>query len=134
MALSDYQEKRTLDNLFGAVTAVPAATYYLSLHTASPGQAGASEIASANAYARVAVTNNSTNFPNSTGSPATKSNGVPITFPVPTGSWGTASYFGIWDASTGGNFVGGNILTTPYAIGLNNNVSFAAGALTTTLT
>jgi hypothetical protein len=134
MPLSDYQEKRTLDNVFGAVAATPAATYYISLHTANSGQAGASEVASANAYARVAVANNTTNFPNSTGSPASKSNGAAVAFPTPTGSWGTATYFGIWDATSAGNFVAGGVLTTPQAIGLNNTVSFAAGALVFTLT
>lgn len=134
MPFSDYQEKRTLDNVFGAVAATPAATYYISLHTANPGQSGVSEVASSNAYARVAVTNNVTNFPNSSGSPASKSNGTAVNYPTPTGSWGTATYFGIWDASSSGNFVAGNALTTSQAIGLNNTVSFAIGALTFTLT
>lgn len=134
MAFSDYQEKRTLDNVFGAVAATPAVTYYISLHTANPGQAGANEVASANNYSRVAVTNNSTNFPNSSGSPATKSIGAAINFPTPSGSWGTATHFGIWDASTAGNFVTGAALTSSQAIGLNNTVSFAIGAMTFTLT
>jgi hypothetical protein len=134
MPFSDYQEKRTLDNVFGAVAATPAATYYISLHTANPVQTGTNEVASSNAYARVAVTNNTINFPNSSGSPATKSNGAAVNFPTPTGSWGTATYFGIWDAATVGNFVGGAALTTSQAIGLNNTVAFAIGALTFTLT
>ena len=134
MPFSDYQEKRTLDNVFGAIAATPAAIYYISLHTAAPGQTGINEVAAASAYARVAVTNNATNFPNSTSSPATKSNGAAVSFPTPTGSWGTATYFGIWDAASTGNYVGGAALTTPQAIGLNNTVAFAVGALTFTLT
>ena len=134
MPFSDYQEKRTLDNVFGAVAATPAATYFISLHTGAPGQTGINEIASANAYARVSVTNNATNFPASAGSPASKSNGAVISFPTPSGSWGTATSFGIWDAATVGNYVGGAALTSSQAIGLNNTVSFAIGALTITLT
>jgi len=52
-------------------------------------------------YARVAVTNNSTNFPATTGD--TKTNGTDIVFPVATADWGQIALVTIWDAATGGN-------------------------------
>jgi hypothetical protein len=52
-------------------------------------------------YARVAVANNTTNFPATSND--TKSNGTDITFPIATADWGQIALVTIWDASTGGN-------------------------------
>ena len=58
---------------------------------------------SAGAYARVAVTNNTTNWPAPTGDPAQVQNGTVVTFPTTTASWGQIAGFGLWDALTAGN-------------------------------
>jgi hypothetical protein len=59
---------------------------------------------SGGAYAREASTNNTTDWPApSGGNPATSQNGVAITFPSTTGSWGQLAGFILLDALTGGN-------------------------------
>lgn len=69
-----------------------------------PNDAGTGGVeVSGGGYARVSITNNTTNFPNA--SNGSKSNGTVITFPSATVAWGTVVGWGIWDASTGGNLI-----------------------------
>jgi hypothetical protein len=102
-------------------------TAYVSLHTADPGNTGASEV-SGSAYARqgpVAFTNAGNN-------PTVASNSAIVTFPVATGAWGTIGWFGIWTAVSGGTFQGSGAVATPKAVGNGDTARFLANALTIT--
>ena len=110
-----------------AVLAPLTTTAYVSLHTADPADAGASEVSGA-AYARQGPTT----FTNAGNNPTVASNSAIITFPAATGAWGTISHFGVWDAATAGNFRGSGAVTTPKAVGSGDTARFAAGALTIT--
>jgi hypothetical protein len=102
-------------------------TAYVSLHTADPGNTGASEV-SGGAYARqgpVAFTNAGNN-------PTVASNSAILTYPAATASWGTIGYFGVWTALSGGTFQGSGALTTPKAVNSGDTARFAANALTIT--
>lgn len=77
-----------------------AGSFYFSLHTSDPGEAGAqntNEIAYTS-YARVAVARSSGGFTvtNNSVSPA-----AAVTFPAGTGGSGTATHFGLGTASSG---------------------------------
>lgn len=91
---------------------------------------------SSGAYARVAVTNNTTNWPAATavsGGPGyQKQNGTAITFPSATASWGTVAGFLIGDNATpgSGNILTGGVLNAAQVISSGNTPSFAASALT----
>lgn len=77
-----------------------AGSFYLSLHTADPGEAGdqtTSEVAYTS-YARVAVARTSGGFTISGNAVSLAAN---ADFPAGTGGSGTATYFGIGTASTG---------------------------------
>ena len=77
-----------------------AGSYYISLHTADPGEAGdqtTSEIAYTS-YARVAVARTSGGFTVSTNTVAFA---AAVTFPAGTGGSGTATHFGIGCSSSG---------------------------------
>jgi hypothetical protein len=91
---------------------------------------GGTEV-SGGSYARVAVTNNTTNFPNATGGgPSLKVNGTVITFPAPTADWGTVVGWGLYDAASSGNLLWTAPLT--YSQEIDNTdaaSSFAIGAL-----
>ena len=100
---------------------------YVSLHTADPGNTGASEV-SGSAYARVGPVT----FANAGNNPTVASNSAIVTFPMASGSWGTVSYFGIWTAASGGTFQGSGALTTSKAVGNGDTARFLAGALTIT--
>ena len=125
MSKSDYLENQMLDIVLGDGTFANPATVYVALHTADPTDAGNGAEVSGNNYARVAVTNNATNWPNASG--GAKANGTAINFATPSGSWGTVTHFGIWDAVTTGNLLYYGALTVPQAITTGNAVSFAAG-------
>ena len=132
-SFADYLEDKVLDYVFSKAAFTPAATLYIGLSTTTIADDGTNITEpSGNNYARVAVTNNATNFPASSG--GAKSNGVGITFPTPSGSWGTVTDFFISDADTGGNIYGADALAAPQTIGSSNIVSFAIGDLDFSLT
>lgn len=129
-------EKSLLDSVLGGTAYTPPGTVYVALSTAlySTTATGASmsEVSTTStAYARVAVTNNTTNWPAASGSvvPASKSNGTAITFPTATGAWGTVRAFYIVDASTSGNVLMGADLGTAKTPVSGDVCSFAIGAL-----
>ncbi len=58
------------------------------------------------------------------------SNSGTITFPTATGSdWAPATHFGVWDASTSGNFIRGAALGASKTVQVGDTASFAASAL-----
>lgn len=136
MALTTYGDQQALKSLFGGGNATPATLYFgLSTTTVAIDGTGITEPASANGYARVAVTNNGTNFTVTTiatgsGGGAQVQNATPISFPQSSASWGTVTYWFASDASTGGNIVAYGALSSSQTIGASNTVSFAANALT----
>lgn len=140
-SFSDRLESWILNHWWGNATTVVSGNLYVGLATASLTDAStgitAVEPPTANtAYARVAVTNNSTNWPNATGtSPTTKQNGTAINFPVCTTNWGTVTDFFIADgaAVATGSILGWGTLTTPKTISSGDSASFAINAITITL-
>ena len=137
MAFSRFKDtiaNRVLDLLLGSshdTTAMPA-TVYVALITTAPTNANGASIVevSGGSYARVAVTNNDTNWPAATG--RAKSNGTTITFPTSTASWGTVVGFALYDASTAGNFLSYGALSSSQAVGSGVTPQFAAAALSVT--
>lgn len=133
---SDYFEKKLLDYVFGSTSFVPPATLYIIVSTSaySDSVTGTTVVEpSGNNYSRVGVTNNSTNWPNATGtSPASKANGTIITFPTASGSWGTLLSWYVADAATNGNLLYGSDLGSSTAISTGQAPSFAIGALVIT--
>ena len=131
-SFSNFLELELLDHVFGNAAYTAPATLYVALFTATPSDTGGGTEVSGNAYARVAVTNNSTNFP--AASAGAKANGTAITFPQATPSgWGVVTQFGIFDASTSGNLLAWGDLTASKTVDALDTVSFAIGALTITL-
>jgi len=89
------------------------ATWYLALSTTQPNADGSGFTEPVGgSYARVAVTNNSTNFPaaSTASGVTTKKNGAKFTFPNPTGTWGTVGWYGWFTVSSGGTLEYFNIL------------------------
>ncbi len=104
-AKSKYQEAKVLDDLFGSGT---PATLYFAAFTVNPTQTSDTATEpTGNNYSRVAVTNNVGNFAAATLTPDQtayqKVNVNAITFPAPSGNWGSIVGIGIYDAASGGN-------------------------------
>jgi len=129
MSFSNYLENKVLDHLFGAVVYSPSSTLYVALNTGVPTDDGGGNFLEpvGNAYARVAVTNDKTNF--TTANNGALENATLITFPTALGPWGTVTHFGIYDFSTGGNILGSGSLVLSKAIVSGDTASFASGAL-----
>lgn len=139
-ALSDYLENKIIDYLLRAQTFTAPATVYVGLMTANENDAaGGTEVATGS-YARVAVTSSLANWAGtqsagstvaSSGTGGTTSNNASITFPAPTGNWGSITGFGVFDASTSGNLLFYAPLTTAKTVNNGDPApSFAAAALT----
>lgn len=140
-SLSDYLEKKLQDHVFGNTAFTAPSPVFLALltdsNTAAQRDAGTvTEVTTVGtAYARVSVTNNTTNFPNASGITALKNLHVSFAFPAPVGSnWGTCNAWAIYDASSGGNLLVWGDLATPRTINAGDGApSFAVDALNGTL-
>ncbi len=135
---SVFLEKHLLDETFGNTAKPSRANLFFALFTVSPSESSdvGTEV-SGGSYARVSVTNNSTNFPAATQSgtnPAQKQNATAITFPTATADWGTIVAFGIYDASTSGNLLYWGAVTPSQAIPNGSTFVIAINSLTVTET
>lgn len=139
-AFTDYLENKLVDWLARGQTYTPPASLYVGLDTGSCTEAGGGTEVTGGSYARVAVTSSLANWAGtqsagstvaSSGTGGTTSNNNAITFPAPTANWGTVVSFRIWDASTSGNALICQTLTTSKTINNGDAApSFSAGSLT----
>lgn len=130
--LSDTYENSVLDAILGAGFTRDV-TVYLALCTTAPTDAAVGAEPVGNAYARVAITNNATNFP--AAASGQKKNGTVITFPEATGAWGTQTHFMVMNHANGvaaSNIITWGALTIPRTIGSGETAQFAVNALTIT--
>jgi hypothetical protein len=107
MSATATRERVIADSQFGggAITNVAPATWYLALSTTTPANDGTGFTEPVGgSYARVAITNNATNWPAAATADGVtkKTSGAKFTFPNPTGSWGAVTHWGLFLASTGG--------------------------------
>jgi len=124
--MSNYLEDALINATLRATTFTSPATVYVSLHTADPTDAGTGTEVSGGSYARQSA---SFAAP-SNGASATDAD---ITFPQATGSWGTVSHIGIWDALTTGNLLYHTQLDASKTIDTGDIFKIASGSLTVTL-
>jgi len=121
--LSEYYANQIEDALWGLSTYTPPAGIFVALHTADPGTTGASEVTDA-AYVRQEM---------DTGTAVTsggqRPNTAKITYPDRTNSWGMLTYFSLWDAENGGNWLKSAALNNPIDAAAGTDLSFEIGAL-----
>lgn len=87
---------------------------------------------SGGAYARVGLTNNTSNW--GSASNASKTNSAAVTFTQSTASWGTITYVAMADASTAGNIWWFDVLSPARTVASATTVLFAIGAITVQMT
>lgn len=134
-SMSDFLENEVLDHILSAATYTAPATVYIGLWTSALTDASTGATAgevSGGSYARVAVTNNATNWPAASG--GSKSNGADFTFPTATAGWGTITHFAILDSATlgAGNILYWADLTVSKTVSNGDIVKFATGSITIT--
>ncbi len=113
----------------GIQNSAAAGSFYISLHTADPGETGTQTTSEANytGYARVAVARSAAGF---TISAANVSNAAAVTFGACTAGSNTITHFGIGsDLTTAGNLFFKGALTASLAVSAGITPSFAIGEL-----
>jgi hypothetical protein len=128
LALGDNSRNGLLNLAFGGAAYTRPTTLYAGAFTSpqtSP-TGGGTEV-TGGSYARVAVTNNATNFP--AASAGSKSNGTTISWPAATASWGTVTDVALFDSVSGGNLIAFDTLTASRAISSGNTLRMTAGQL-----
>lgn len=124
--MSNYLENALINATLRNTSYTSPTTVYVGLHTADPTDAGSGTEVSGGSYARTSVT---------FGSPSngTSTNSAAVEFPQATGSWGTVSHIGIWDASSTGNLLYHTALDTSKTIETGDIFKIASGSLSVTL-
>lgn len=125
----DSVEAAILNHAFGKATWTPPATYYLALSTTTPTDAAGNFTEPVGgSYARVHALAADWNSASST-APTVLTNANSLAFPAATGSWGTCTYLGLYDASSAGAFTWFGALAVAQSITTGATLSFAAGAI-----
>jgi hypothetical protein len=125
--LINTHENTILDELLGSTTHF-ASPVYVGLMTAAPDDDGTGVTEpSSGAYARVAVDNNDTEWPDAT--LGQKSNANDIVFPTATGDWGEITYFGIFETLSGDDLIMFGALNTARDVLTGDTFRFMAGSL-----
>jgi len=126
MSFTNFLETEILDHVFAGAAYTAPGTKYLALFTAiADGEAGSVTELSGNAYARQSVA--------FTTSGNTTSNNAAVEFPTATGSWGTVTHVGVYDASTSGNLMAYATLSSSKAIATGDVFRVPSGDLDITL-
>jgi hypothetical protein len=126
MSFTNFLETEILDHVFAGAAYTAPGTKYLALFTAiSDGEAGSVTELSGSAYARQSVA--------FTTSGNTTSNNAAVEFPTATGSWGTVTHVGVYDASTSGNLMAYATLSSSKAIATGDVFRVPSGDLDITL-
>jgi len=126
MSFTNFLETEILDHVFAGASYTAPGTKYLALFTAiADGEAGSVTELSGNAYARQSVA--------FTTSGNTTSNNAAVEFPTATGSWGTVTHVGVYDASTSGNLMAYATLSSSKAIATGDVFRVPSGDLDITL-
>jgi hypothetical protein len=125
MSFSNYLENKVMLHVFGGTSYTAPATLYVGLYTSDPGEGDTGTEVSGGSYARQTAA-----FTITGGAAA---NTAAIEFPTASASWGTVTYVGVRDASTGGNLLASGALTTSKTISSGDVFRIPAGDLDITL-
>ncbi len=125
MSFTNFLETEILDHVFAGAAYTAPGTHYLGLFTSAPGETGGGTELSGSAYVRKSVA--------FTTSGNTTSNNAAIEFPTATGSWGTVTHVGVFDASSSGNLMAYATLSASKAIATGDVFRVPSGDLDITL-
>jgi hypothetical protein len=126
-------ENKIMDHILGTTsTYSKLGTVYMALFTVAPTESGGGTEATSFGYARLAITNNATNWnPSSNGM---KSNATAITFPAASGgSWGTVTHWAIMSAASAGDILFFGAFNAAKTIADTDTLTIPIGQLTITL-
>jgi len=121
-AMSDYLELKVLDHVLGTSAYTMPTTVYVGLSTGSFADDNSGTELTGNGYARQSIAFDAA-------ASGTTDNTSAVDFPTATGSWGTVSHYGLFDASSGGNLLIHGAFTASKAVASGDILRIAAGEL-----
>jgi len=119
-AMSDYLENEILDHILSVGSYTMPTAVYVGLSTGSFNDDNSGTELTGNNYSRKAITFGAA-------SSGTASNNAAVEFDAATGSWGTVSHFGIFDAASSGNLLIHGALTASKVIETGDILKIAIG-------
>jgi hypothetical protein len=125
-AMSNYLENALINATLRNTSYTSPSTVYVALFTSDPTDAGSGTECSGGAYARQSAT---------FGAPSDGASSISadVEFPQATGTWGTITHFGIFDASSSGNLLYHGALTASKTIATGDVLKITSSNLTVTL-
>jgi hypothetical protein len=131
---SDYLEVELRKHLFRTGSFTKPTVLGVALFTVTPADAGGGTEVTGGSYARVDVPPLDANWTAVSGTDGATDNAAAITFPTPTGNWGTVVAFGIFDSLTTGNLLVWGPISPSKTINNGDPApAFAIGALDVTI-
>ena len=121
-ALSDYLENEILDHILSVGAYTMPTNVYVGLSTGSFGDDNSGTELTGNNYARKVASFGAA-------SSGASSNDAAIEFEAATGSWGSVSHFGIFDAASSGNLLIHGAFTTAKTIASGDILKIPTGDL-----
>jgi len=121
-AMSDYLELKVLDHVLGTTSYTMPTTVYIGLSTGSFADDNSGTELTGNGYARQSIAFDAA-------ASGTTDNTSNVDFPAATGSWGTVSHYGLFDASSGGNLLIHGAFTVSKTVASGDILRIAAGEL-----
>ena len=125
MSFSNFLETEVLDHVFGGNAYTAPGTLYTGLYTSAPSDTGGGTELSGSGYARQATAFTVSGY--------TASNTAAAEWATATGSWGTITHVGVFDAATSGNLLAYGALTASKTIATGDVFRIPAGDLDITL-
>lgn len=123
--MSDYLELKFLDHFTGTASTTAPSAVYLGLSTGSLADDNSGTELSGNNYSRKAIT-----FASASG--GSIASNAAVEFDAATGSWGSVSHFGIYDAASSGNLLFHGAFSAAKTIASGDVLKVASGSLTIT--
>jgi hypothetical protein len=130
MNASDYIERAVLNQFFRSQTQPTPSAVFVALYISNPTDADTGTEVSGGGYARRQVTFGEVAQISGKGQ---ISNSTKIEFPVATSAWGSVAYFGIRDATNGGNLLAWGPLSQTKDVQSGDQIVIQFGDLSVTL-
>jgi len=133
MAATNYARNKILDYNFGSVAYSVPPSFFLGLSTTTINAGGSTATEPVgSSYSRVEIANDKSNW--TYASSGCLLNSTSVSFIEASGSWGTVTYAGLWDAPTSGSIWFYQALPTAKIVQANTVVTFSASSIAMSLT
>lgn len=126
MPASNYVKTGTLDAWLNGQAFTSPSMLYAALYLTNPGASNSGTEVSGAGYARASLSPTAASI---SGDLAVSSNDAVVQFPEAAGAWGTPTYFGVFDAASGGNLLFYGALPTTFAVTTGMAPRFNIGEL-----